>query len=105
MPSILMTTVFYKALILQGEIWYWSLLGLKELRPWITVNSEQEASVFRINAADVNTAYNFEWGIIKKIKCKVIYFDDYPLTFYFYVQRQRSRDRTYMILTSFWVID
>ena len=24
-----MTTLFYKALILQGEIWGWSLLGLK----------------------------------------------------------------------------
>ena len=26
-----MTTMFYKALILQGEMWYWSLLGLKGL--------------------------------------------------------------------------
>ena len=31
MFSILMTTVFYKAVILQGEIWHWSLLGLKGL--------------------------------------------------------------------------
>ena len=30
MSVILMTTLFYKALILQGEIWCWSLLGLKE---------------------------------------------------------------------------
>ena len=29
MSVILMTTLFYKALILQGEIWYWSLSGLK----------------------------------------------------------------------------
>ena len=29
---ILMTTLFYKALILQGEIWCWSFLGLKGLR-------------------------------------------------------------------------
>ena len=28
---ILMTTLIYKALILQGEIWCWSLLGLKGL--------------------------------------------------------------------------
>ena len=28
---ILMTTLFYKALILQGEIWCWLLLGLKGL--------------------------------------------------------------------------
>ena len=29
MSVLLMTTLFYKALILQGEIWCWSLLGLK----------------------------------------------------------------------------
>ena len=29
MSIILMTTLFYKALILQGENWCWSLLGLK----------------------------------------------------------------------------
>ena len=28
---ILMTTLFYKAVILQGEIWCWSLLELKGL--------------------------------------------------------------------------
>ena len=32
MSIIFMTTLFYKALILQGEIWRWSLLGPKELR-------------------------------------------------------------------------
>ena len=31
MSVILMTTLFYKALILQGEIRYWSVLGLKGL--------------------------------------------------------------------------
>ena len=31
MSVILMTTLFYKAFILQGEIWCWSLLGLKGL--------------------------------------------------------------------------
>ena len=31
MSVILMTTLFYKALILQGEIWCWSLWGLKGL--------------------------------------------------------------------------
>ena len=31
MSVILMTTLFYKALILQGEIWCWLLLGLKGL--------------------------------------------------------------------------
>ena len=28
---ILMTTLFYKAVILQREIWHWSLLGLEGL--------------------------------------------------------------------------
>ena len=32
MSVILMTTLFYKVLILQGEIWFWSLLGLKGLK-------------------------------------------------------------------------
>ena len=29
MSIILKTTLFSKALILQGEIWFWSVLGLK----------------------------------------------------------------------------
>ena len=37
MSVILVSTVFYKALILQGEIWCWSLLGLKGLRPQVMV--------------------------------------------------------------------
>ena len=32
MSVILTTTLFYEALILQGEMWCWSLLGLKGLR-------------------------------------------------------------------------
>ena len=32
MSVILMTTLFYKALIVRGEIWCWSLLGLKGLK-------------------------------------------------------------------------
>ena len=39
MSVILMTTVFYKALILQEEIWWWSLLGLKGLKSYTTVIS------------------------------------------------------------------
>ena len=31
MSVILMTTLFYKAVVLQGEIWCWSFLGLKGL--------------------------------------------------------------------------
>ena len=32
MSIIFMTTLFYKAFILQGEIWCWSLLGLNGLK-------------------------------------------------------------------------
>ena len=36
MHSILMSTLFYKALVLQGEIWCWPLLGLKGLnKDWL----------------------------------------------------------------------
>ena len=38
MSVILVTmTLFYKELILQGEIWCWSLLGLKGLRSQVMV--------------------------------------------------------------------
>ena len=48
MSVILMTTLFYKALILQGEIWCWSLLGLKGLKNGIQCfgSSKQWNSVF-----------------------------------------------------------
>ena len=42
MSVILMTTLFYKALILQGEIWCWSLLGIKGLRAGVKERSPLE---------------------------------------------------------------
>ena len=39
MSVILMTTLFYKALILQGEIWCWSVLGIKGLRAVVNERS------------------------------------------------------------------
>ena len=39
MSIIRMTTLFYNALILQGEIWCWSLLRLEGLKSYITVIS------------------------------------------------------------------
>ena len=44
MSVILMTTLFYKALILQGEIWCWSLLGLKGLKHAFSSHSSQYIS-------------------------------------------------------------
>ena len=35
MSLILMTILFYKVVILHGEIWRWSLLGLKGLKVWV----------------------------------------------------------------------
>ena len=46
MSVILMTTLFYKPLILQGEIWCWSLLGIEGLilvksRLWLVQTRNQ----------------------------------------------------------------
>ena len=49
MSVILMTILFYKALISQGEIWYWSLLGLKGL------------NYFRV----LIIAIRFVWGMVR----------------------------------------
>ena len=43
MSVILITTLFYKALILQGEIWCWSLLGLKGLSHTTVLQSVSSA--------------------------------------------------------------
>ena len=45
MSVILMTTLFYKELILQGEIWCWSLLGLKGLIKRATFSTEDNVIV------------------------------------------------------------
>ena len=39
MSVILMTTLFYKTLILQEEIWCWSVLGIKGLRAVVNERS------------------------------------------------------------------
>ena len=63
MSVILMTTLFYKALISQGEIWYWSLLGLKglietfrfkdeddyEYEIWLQVYTPRKASFYHFS--------------------------------------------------------
>ena len=50
MSLILMTTVFYKALILQGEIWCWSLLRLKGLnRDFNDLNSNSVKYIYFSN--------------------------------------------------------
>ena len=49
MSVILMTTLFYKALILQGEIWCWSLLGLKGLKPNRWREKRVEIKILKVN--------------------------------------------------------
>ena len=44
-----MTTLFYKTLILRGEIWYWSLLGFKGLKHLPPMNMELLMSLQDIN--------------------------------------------------------
>ena len=61
MSVILMTTLFYKALILQGEIWCWSLLGLKGLIPHVMVlpkGSNLQPSILQSNAPPTDTQAN-----------------------------------------------
>ena len=41
MSVILVSTLFYKALILQGESWCWSLLELKGLRSQVMVRPKR----------------------------------------------------------------
>ena len=58
MSLILMTTLFYKALILHGEIWRWSLLGLKglnEVAKWKTC-LEQAQGFEGLAAVQLSTA-------------------------------------------------
>ena len=74
MSIILMTTLFYKALILEREIWHWSLLGLKGLRV------EQEAALGRLSVRAtfpkdmLNSRFFFELseGIFKDQKEKFL---------------------------------
>ena len=59
MSVILMTTVFYKALILQGEIWCWSLLGLKGLNNHtyiIGVNQQRSCVINHANRNFISPA-------------------------------------------------
>ena len=45
MPVILITTLFYKALILQREIWCWSLLGFKRLTEF-ALHRDKDTDIF-----------------------------------------------------------
>ena len=58
MYSILMTTLFKKALILQGEIWCWSLLGLKGLS---NINFQWTKTLYQNNLKHIAyKIYSFE---------------------------------------------
>ena len=62
MSIILMTTLFYKALILQGEIWCWSLLGLKglkEIQPIIAYTPEE--LFYCTKQASLSERVHFQW--------------------------------------------
>ena len=44
-----MTTLFYKALLLQGEIWWWSLLGFKGLEEQALGENKKKAGTQTAN--------------------------------------------------------
>ena len=62
MVVILLTTLFYNALIFQGEIWCWSFLGLKGLRErmksWLTQGSSGRG---RINPSTRDNFSPYKW--------------------------------------------
>ena len=53
MSVILMTILFYKALILHGEIWRWSLLGLKGLKNEKMITRETLALKFPLHYVEL----------------------------------------------------
>ena len=65
---ILVTTLFYKALIFQGEIWCWSLLGFKGLNVNFFKIWSSEAELVMMNYAcafsQSESGNYFEWIII-----------------------------------------
>ena len=96
MSLILMTTLFYKALILHGEIWRWSLLGLKglnEVAKWKTCL--EQAQGFEGLAAGATLNRSFPWVLPSAstdsfVICLVINFQHWQLNenqryeFFFY---------------------
>ena len=71
MSVILMTTLFYKALILQGEIWCWSILGVKGLIAYhrIAGISAKLMLVVQISSIEIYT---------EKIKLSLVVFELSP---------------------------
>ena len=57
MSLILMTPLFYKAVILNGEIWRWSLLGLKGLKVWVEKHIQKG-----------NLSWTFTWNCLFVLK-------------------------------------
>ena len=61
MSVILMITLFYKALMLQGEIWCWSLLGLKGLCHSCLVHFAYNASYASLLALNLEKLPVMDW--------------------------------------------
>ena len=75
MSLILMTTLFYKALILLGEIWCWSVLGFKGLKLSVLLYPSRLALLFAgreqfCNFSVKNTEINLKlktWTLFKNV--------------------------------------
>ena len=85
MSLILMTTLFYKAVILHGEIWRWSLLGLEglnEVAKWKTCLEQVQG--FEGLAACATLNRSFPWVLPSAstdsfVICLVINFQHWQL--------------------------
>ena len=63
MSLILMTTLFYKAVILHGEIWRWSLLGLKRVN-FVGIPTRRKSSY-----SGVSDAISLSHVLLRAIFC------------------------------------
>ena len=72
MSVILITTLFYNALLLLGEIWYWSLFGFKELIPIQLYASKP--MVFLKGMIACNKVFAWNLSVFYKIQYNLVAF-------------------------------
>ena len=83
MSVILMTTVFYKALILQGEIWCCSLLGLKGLKNNVSMKVQLED--FSWSVADIFDKGLSKWVDNESLPTRIVKCLSFSFNIYFFI--------------------
>ena len=83
MSVLLMTTVFYKALILQGEIWCCSLLGLKGLKNNVSMKVQLED--FSWSVADIFDKGLSKWVDNESLPTRIVKCLSFSFNIYFFI--------------------